>query len=193
MQQSAGRYISLSAFLLVFICFLLPFVRITCSGQEVLTLSGYELAFGATKSFSTGWNSRTEKSPVFVSALMCLLAALLGLVFSLLTIKSAPVVRLIAAGIGLILLLVIQMELRSRLLGRAADMGETLTVKVGTGWILAALAFAAGIIVNILALVSSPGVPAMAAGLPAGRFCAQCGQSLSADDRFCPACGTQRE
>lgn len=193
MPQSAGRYLSLSTFLLVFICFLLPFARITCGGEEVLTLNGYELAFGATKSISSGWNSRTEKSPMVISAILCLLVALTGAALSLAGDRGSVIMRLVAAGLGLLLLLFIQIEAKSRLLGRAADAGAALAVKAGTGWILAALLFSAGAVVNILLLTRRPGLPVTAVCPPASGFCSQCGQPLSAEDRFCPGCGAQRE
>lgn len=192
MLQSSGRYISLSTFLLILLCFLLPFLRITCSGQEILNLSGYELAFGATKTIDTGWDSRTEKAEPVVSALVCLIAAIVGAGLTFVSGKSGSLMRLIAAAIGFILLCIVPVEVRAKMGSRSA--GADIGVKLGVGWIVTSLLFIGAAVVSILSLATRPRVHSVAAaGPPAGGFCSQCGQPLTADARSCSGCGAQRQ
>ena len=145
-MKDASRPISLGLFLLVLLCFLLPFARISCDKQLVVQANGYEVAFGkgipAQPDSSGGrrtWESRPA-TPDFV-AIACLIATVVGIGLVLVRRRRGAIIRAIFSWHCLLLLLVLWGELSMR-------VSAQLTMLAGY-WASLAL-FGAACVVNLL-------------------------------------------
>lgn len=82
-KQSASQRRALRAmpFLLALACFLLPFVTVSCQGQRIAQLNGYQLAFGTAVERTEPFSGRKETKKVDgdpAAMGMALLTALAG-------------------------------------------------------------------------------------------------------------------
>jgi hypothetical protein len=86
------KKISASMFALVFICFFLPFVTISCENRPIVQFSGLELTTGKTLEMPSGISSFTGKTkneniPGDGKAALVLVAAAVGVGTSLLKVR----------------------------------------------------------------------------------------------------------
>ena len=93
----------------IILLFFLPFVNLSCSGQTVMSLTGFQLITGSEYSdnsmnnmFGQMNNSQSSEKKEIESqplALFALLAAIAGLVFSLIKKKSVGLINLIISDV----------------------------------------------------------------------------------------------
>jgi hypothetical protein len=152
-MNDASRPVSLGLFVLVLLCFLLPFARITCNKTEVVQATGYEVAFGKTipaQPDTTGgkasWKERPA-TPDFL-AILCLVAALVGIGLVIVRGRRGAIVRAIYSGHCLLLPLALWVELEQR-------AGSAQLQMLAGFWVTLAL-FAAACVVNLLAIRRMP-------------------------------------
>jgi hypothetical protein len=173
-MKDISRPVSLGLYVLVLLCFLLPFARITCQGKDgkqevVVQANGYEVAFGKAvpaQSDTTGgrhtWEGRPAKPHYFAIAI--LLAALIGIGLVLIKGRRGALVRGIYSGHCLLLPLALWAEL-------AGDGGQ---LHLLAGWWATMALFAAACITNLVAIRYLPrAAPAPAetgSGAAAGRI-----------------------
>ena len=152
-MKDASRPISLGLFVLVLLCFLLPFARVSCDRQVVVQATGYEVAFGKeipAQSDSTGGKKTWEgkpASPDFV-AIAILVATLVGIGLVLVRGRRGAIVRAIFYGHCLLLPLALWVELESRKGGGQLQMLA--------GWWATLALFAAACVANLLAIRRMP-------------------------------------
>jgi hypothetical protein len=153
-MNDASRPVSLGLFVLVLLCFLLPFARVSCDKQLVVQATGYQVAFGKeipTQSDSTGgkktWQGRPAE-PDFV-AIVWLVAVLVGIGLVVIRGRRGAIVRAIYSGHCLLLPLALWVNLDERKGG-----GGGLQMLAGF-WATLAL-FAAACVVNLLAIRRTP-------------------------------------
>ena len=97
------RTITLGIFLLAIIFFLLPWMSVSCAGEELIQVSGLDMVTG---SYDVPGNEELptsgEREPLAIWALG---AAAVGLIFSLFTSNFSRVLRVLSglAGIGLLI------------------------------------------------------------------------------------------
>jgi hypothetical protein len=152
-MKDASRPVSLGLFVLVLLCFLLPFARVSCSKQVVVQATGYQVAFGKeipAQPDSTGgketWQGRPAQ-PDFV-AIACLVAALVGIGLVLVKGRRGAVVRAIFSGHCLLLFLALWAELEQRVGGARLQM-------LAGYWAALALLLAA-FVINLLSIRRRP-------------------------------------
>ena len=152
-MKDTSRPVSLGLFVLILLCFLLPFARVSCSKQEVVQATGYQVAFGKevpAQPDSTGgkktWEGRPA-TPDFV-AIACLLAALVGIGLVLVKKRRGTIVRAIFSGHYLLLFLALWTELQQRAGGAQLQMLAGYWTALG----LSAAAF----VVNLLSIRRRP-------------------------------------
>jgi hypothetical protein len=145
-MKDASRPISLGLFVLVLLCFLLPFARVSCDRQVVVQATGYQVAFGKeipAQPDSTGgkktWEGRPA-TPDFV-AIACLIATLIGIVLALTRGRRGAIIRAIFSWHCLLIVLALWGELSMRVSAR-------LTMLPGY-WATLVL-FGAACVVNLL-------------------------------------------
>lgn len=189
-------------FVVTVLCFLLPFVTVSCNGTKVATLSGTELAFGTTieqpQIFGQARvKQRTDVEPV---ATIAFLIAIAGIVVGFLAAR-VPLASAITGALGALFLLILMSKLSSDV-GKQAQ--GVFQIEYGAGFIMALLLFIAAAGWNGWLFFSSRGAPARAASPPLanaaaagvggpattpGAFCPHCGQAVSSGSKFCGGCG----
>ena len=151
-MKDASRPISLGLFVLVLLCFLLPFARVSCDRQVVVQATGYEVAFGKeipAQPDSTGGKKTWEgkpASPDFV-AIAILVATLVGIGLVLVRGRRGATVRAIFCGHCLLLPLALWAELELRKSGQ---------LQMLAGWWATLALFAVACVANLLAIRRMP-------------------------------------
>ena len=82
-----NKWLSPIAFILAILCLFLPFASLSCEGQAISTKSGFELATGFTELF--------EQVPPNIYIIFFIMAAVAGLIFSLMQISRPSVITAI--------------------------------------------------------------------------------------------------
>jgi hypothetical protein len=148
-MKDASRPVSLGLFVLVLLCFLLPFARVSCNQQVVVQATGYEVAFGKeipAQPDSTGgkktWQGRPAE-PDFV-AIAWLVAVVVGIGLVLIKGRRGAIVRAIYSGHCLLPPLALWIELEWQ------KGGAHLQMLAGF-WATLVL-FAAAFVVNLLSI-----------------------------------------
>jgi hypothetical protein len=185
-----AKKLSPAVFVLILICFILPFVAFSCGGQKVLSLSGVQLATGASiqqpQAFGPPITRKIDPEPL---AVLALLAVVVGLAFSFVRGKKGSIGASVAGGLGVLFLAALKSKLDGDTLQQGGGMVQ---VRYGTGFSLALILLLAAIGVNVDSLAGGRGIrlPAL---LDAGgdKFCTQCGARNAAGDLFCKECGAK--
>ncbi len=162
-MRDFSRPVSLGLFVLVLLCFLLPFARVSCSSSDtkngaetrtvetVVQATGYEVAFGKriAASEDESWEAEARK-PDFV-AIAAVFATLVGIGLVLVRGRRGAIARAILSGHGLLLLLALWGELSCRV--RPNDSAQLQML--GGYWVAFALFLVAGL-ANLLAIRRAP-------------------------------------
>jgi hypothetical protein len=144
------RKIALGIFLLAIIFFLLPWVSVSCMGEDIIQVSGFDMVTGSYNVPSEGEfaSVNAESEPL---AIWALVAAGVGVFVSLFTWKIGFFLRILSglAGIGLLIALKIKLsnDFGSQL---TSEMAGFLQLKYLIGYWLTLVAFAAAVIVSAI-------------------------------------------
>ncbi|HSP87157.1 MAG TPA: hypothetical protein VLN45_03435 [Ignavibacteriaceae bacterium] len=166
--MDAVKKFSPAVFGIIIFCFFLPFVNLTCSGQTVMKLTGFQLITGADMDqssflnqegmFNQGMqdqpaeNQGVEAQPL---ALFALLAAVLGLLVSFVRKKTTAFVCVIIGAAGAIFLLLLKFSLD----GDASLKGEgVVQLDYQFGYWFSVLLFIASAVLNWLMFKEKPQV-----------------------------------
>jgi hypothetical protein len=148
--KDASRPVSLGLFVLVLLCFLLPFARVSCNKQVVVQATGYQVAFGKevpAQPDSTGGRKTWQRHPAqpdFV-AIAWLVAVLVGIGLVLVKGRRGAIIRAIYSGHCLLLPFALWVEL---LLFRGIQGDLRMLV----GFWATLVPFAAACVVNLLSI-----------------------------------------
>jgi hypothetical protein len=117
------KKISASMFALVFICFFLPFVTISCNNQPVVQLSALELTTGKTFEMLKDVTDKTlvevpKELPGDGKATLVLAAAAAGVGTSLLKVRRSSLISAGVGAFGLLMLQAIKLGIESQLVER---------------------------------------------------------------------------
>jgi hypothetical protein len=191
--------LSPAIFVASILCFLLPFITVSCGGQKIGSFSGLQLATGTTvdqpQMFGPAQKENVDAEPMATIAGLC---ALVGLGVSFLTkMQLAPA---ITGAIGATSLFLMKTRLDEKIVKQGQGM---LQVNYEVGYSLAVLLLIAGAAWNAYlyiqgrkpaapgapVLASTPTAPPLQAGPPALQvWCPACGTSTR-PGKFCGACG----
>ena len=193
--------VSPGLFIVTILCFLLPFITVSCNGQKVATFSGIQLATGTTleepQVFGRPQQKHVDPEPVASMALICAVA---GLVLSFLGARAA-LAPAISGAVGALLLVVLQSKLESDLTRQAQGM---FRLEYESGFVLALIFFLVAAAWNAWLFFAGRRSPAMAVSPPlanaaatgaggstaaASSTCPHCGHPISGNARFCSDCG----
>ena len=165
MLVAYARKLSPAPFGLVLLCFFLPFVHVSCSGERVTTFSGFQLVTGTevsdadiSKSMGRSMGMGTGLPPELRSsserrkvgpelwAVAAFLTAIAGLAISFIKDRRGWIGGVIAGSVGAVMLLLLKLKIdndvvrEGRKLGREFGKG-LLEVQYATGYHLALLVF----------------------------------------------------
>jgi multisubunit Na+/H+ antiporter MnhB subunit len=113
--MSTGRIISSSAAFVVLVCFFLPWISVSCSEQEIATLSGYDLVAGTDIDLGVG-TEEVEPDLIFLAVPLAALVVLGLVLISALDVFPGSLVaagQVAASSIGLLVLAFKWLEARS--------------------------------------------------------------------------------
>lgn len=175
-MDNGARKISPALFALIIICFLLPFVSISCGGQEIAKLSGIQMVTGTT--------IQGEEMPPNALAIITLAIAAIGLGVGFWKSYYSAIPSFLAGVVGFITTLMLKSGLDEEIISQG---GST---EWGAGYYLTLILFLAAAGFNTYLMVRNKSLP-----LPQGntrsvpRFCTQCGARNDEGNDFCTQCG----
>lgn len=198
-MKESNKFVSPALFLLVALCFFLPFVSFTCQGQRIATISGMELVTGTRidkfqmENFNMQQdNTDTDKQREVKSeplAAAALIFAVIGIIVSFIP-RYNKILSIVIGALGVMMLLF----LRSSIGGQVTGDFDFKIVEISYEWgyYFALLFFAAGFALNLYLKISenkpvtdsTNDIP-----VPDAIFCPKCGYSNSAGSIFCSKCG----
>lgn len=143
------KIISPTIFGIIIICFLLPFVKVSCSGQHIANITGLQLitGFSIEQPSIFGQESKTERvdpQPLIILALFC---ALLGLILSFIRKRKIILISAIVCLPAIISLFIFKSALDAKIL---KEGGGLIQAKYGSGYWLVILFFILSIIFNLM-------------------------------------------
>jgi hypothetical protein len=114
------RFISPGFFVIILLCFMLPFFSVSCGGYKII-ISGYELVIGKSmKDFgssdydifgsSKNKSMKTERTDPYWGAILLLLVTITGLVISLIGLKKGGLIAGIISAVGILVMIVILID-----------------------------------------------------------------------------------
>lgn len=188
-----NKKISVSLFIVLLMCFILPFVMISCQGQEIVTLSGFELATGKDLSDITGDDERIPSNPLIIVTLLAI-AASIGYCFKADKVNSLILAVISAASF--IMLLIFKSNFTQRLMQETSGV---LSIQYKFGFWAAVFISAVTAAFNGYTYYENRNMASGEAAVPVGRgtgtnadapkFCTNCGMELVAGNLFCSECG----
>ena len=142
-MQRGTKTFSVASFGLALLCFLLPFVSVSCNQQKVASFSGFELVFGTTvqqpQVFGPPKPQRVSGEPLAAVAFVCCALAL-GISFA--KSRSTEIGGAVLAGVSLVCLMQLKSKLQDEVLWQS---GGFLQVNYESGfWIVILLILTAG-------------------------------------------------
>lgn len=192
------KAISRSGLILAILFFFFPWVTVSCSGNEVFTFSGIDLAIGKTVEVPEDFLSgKTHKDNVReIRATIGFAIGIIGILLSFLIRKERvqKVILSICGGIGGIFLYLLKIKMDREILKEGGGM---LSIDYHFGFYVSLFLFLIVCITGIVSLTSGFEknyknyiIPVFTSqGLPKPSFCSQCGTKVSPDDAFCSECG----
>lgn len=139
--RSLGRY-SWAVYVLALLCFLLPFVEVSCQQRPIASLNGYQFAFGGvvTQTNPISGVAESRSIPAETTATVALALACLGLLTALIKKPESNAIG-VAAGVGGgIALLMLKAKIESQIAQQQGQGIVEIAFKGGY-WLTLALLF----------------------------------------------------
>ena len=199
-MKSGSSRLSAAFFFGTLLCFLLPFVTVSCGGQRVATFTGVQLATGTTveqpQMFGPPKTQRVSPDPFAAAAGLLALGAT---VISAVGIKRAVVVPALCGAGGAASLLLMKLEMDAQINSQSHGV---LQPDYEPAFYLALLLLGAGAVWNFHLFSRrskpTPSYPVASTARPSQgalppqmtvAFCAKCGSAVLPGSKFCGACG----
>jgi len=144
------RKIALGIFLLAIIFFLMPWVSVSCAGQDIIQVSGLDMVTGSydVPAGEELGDMPSESEPF---AIWALVAAAVGLIVSLFAWKIGYILRILSGLAGIGLLIALKTKISNDFTSQMSDeMMGIVQVKYLIGYWLTLVAFAAAAIVSAI-------------------------------------------
>lgn len=137
---NGAKKFSPAIFGIVIICFFLPFINISCSGQKIATLSGIQLVSGTTME-----GRKINPEPW---AVVAFISSIAGLGLSFMKSRKSSILAAVSGAIGVISLLLLKAKIDNDMLKKGKgviqveyDLGFWLTFllflsAIGLNWFL---------------------------------------------------------
>jgi uncharacterized Zn finger protein (UPF0148 family) len=186
------KKISPALFGIALICFLLPFVNLTCQGSKVATLTGLQLVAGGKMEVPTmGGTKQYQKFKGEPMALIAFLCGLAGVGLSFLKGKKNNGITALAGVMGVIFLFILKSRMEDEVLKNAGGMVQT---DYAIGFYFVLLFYISAVAVNAYTFLSAK--PESSALLETReeneyKYCPQCGTGKTQTSKFCGHCGAQ--
>jgi hypothetical protein len=199
-MKESLKFLSPALFLLVALCFFLPFVSFTCQGQKLATITGMELVTGTKiekfnmQDPNTGQtdpeldeDKKIDSEPLAVAALIFALA---GIVISLIP-RYSKMLSVITGILGALMLLFLRSSIGSEITGDFEF--KIIDVSYEWGYYLALILFFCAFAANLYLIISENKIasdPEVKEVLHSEAvFCPKCGTTNKPGNIFCEKCG----
>lgn len=178
MNNTKGK-VSPALFILVIICFLLPFVDLSCSGQS-FTINGFD--------FVTGTSMGGEKLPSNPLAVAAVVMALIGAALFFWKNSMTQIVQAVLGALGFISLAAMKITFERKIMGEA-DI--PIQIEWRLGYYLAMLFFTGAIAYNLYQTFGNKStVPINDFGSSASKtVCPHCHKYNESGNNWCQWCG----
>lgn len=177
--------VSPALFGIIILCFVLPFVSVSCGGTEIFQLSGMD--------FLKGMSDQGQSMDPNPLAIIALIAAVIGLCIGFSGKKAANIGSAVLGFIGFASGIALKVTFDSRV----AEEGASTSWQIG--YFLMLILFGAAVIYNIVNSRNSGKAAEISGGFnyapppsgpqPDNTFCTQCGSRLYPGQEFCTSCG----
>ena len=103
---------------ILIICFFMPFLEVSCSGEKIMTFTGIQMVTGTTMKEPSMFGEKTkskkmEPEPLAIITFCCVIAALL---FSFIKNRKSAILPAICSGIAIITLLILKLKIDNEVL-----------------------------------------------------------------------------
>lgn len=191
------------ALIVALLCFLLPYVMVSCDGQDMGTYSGVELATGHTFDDDSEIDDDDYSANIFVIAAFIAGAVALVIVF---VRKSGGASVAICSTVAIIALILFRATFISYY--GLEDDKDYIEIELRWGFFATIICYITSIVTALIPEKTpqwyDPGIftdkgTAPFAGInsqpqvDANKFCEQCGMELTSDTAFCVQCGAPQE
>ena len=133
-------------FALILLCFMLPFVQVSCQEQKLMSFTGFQMTFGTEIQQPQMFGpTQTKQIPGDALLILTFLAALAGLACSFLKNRIGILISLICSAGGFLFMLIFKLRVDNEILKQGGGM---LNVEYLIGFIAACLLFLVGAAVN---------------------------------------------
>jgi len=191
-MKNKFKGLSLATYGIVLICFLLPFVNVTCDNEQVGNFSGIKLLTGVTIDRSDSdlfGGSGKQKAEPELLAIVAFCCGVVGLAFSFKDNKINFIIRILVGGFGTAMLALLTSRIKE---GVLKESGGLLQVNFGIGYYLCLIFFLAAIGINIYIFSQSGNSLPVRDNIANDRkFCPKCGAKNRNDNEFCTGCGNR--
>lgn len=184
-----SRKISSAIFGIALICFLLPWVNVSCQGQKVASFTGIQLVTGTTIEEPQIFGpAKKRKINGETFAILAFLAVIAGCIFSFSKGKIGSAAPVVAGGIGVVLLFLLKSKIDGDVMKQTGGM---LLVNYAIGFYLTLILSLSGLGVNAYSVLQSKrlSLPRREVRGIASNFCSQCGSKVELGAAFCSECG----
>jgi len=145
-QKSIG--VRIAPFIVGIVCFVLPFLQLSCNGTKVMQFTGVQLVTGSEMKDPMGGRSKKISSEPF--AVVALIALAAGVGFCASPKRSMSILAAISGGIVVVSMLALKMRLDAEITKEASGMPITIDYLIGF-WSIC-LAAIAGLVLSIMRL-----------------------------------------
>ena len=198
-MKESEKFFSPLIFLIITLCFFLPFISFTCQGQKIATVSGMELVTGTTiQKFEMQNMNMQQSNPEYDKthvvksqpyAIAAIIIAVLGIVISFFP-RYSKLFSIIAGALGALMLLFLRSGIGGEITG-ALDF-KIIEVSYEWGYYLALFLFIIAFALNLYLMLSeNKQVKGKLGDLVFHDeiICPYCGHSNRAGSLFCSGCG----
>lgn len=111
-------------YVVIIFCFLLPFFNLSCSGQKVMNLTGFQIVTGTEYEQQNmfGGVGKTTKIKAEPLAILALLVAVVGLVIGFVKVKSRILLSVILSISGAVFLFLLKNKLDNDIISQSQGM-----------------------------------------------------------------------
>ena len=134
-------------YVLIVFCFLLPFYNLSCGGQKVMSLTGFQIVTGIeyvqpNMFGGVGKTTKIEPEPL---AIYALLIAIVGLIIVFIKVKSIGLISGILSIVGAVFLFLLKNKLDSNVIAQGQGM---IKIEYEFGYWLALLLFVVSTVIQ---------------------------------------------
>jgi hypothetical protein len=133
----------IAPYAIAILCFILPFIQISCDGKKMMSFTGVQLVTGSE--MKSPMTDDTEKIPPAPTAIIALAALVAGVVFALKLDRGSSILSSVAGGVAFISMIILKTNMDAEIMKESSGMPVTADYQIGF-WSVCILALAGAIL-----------------------------------------------